>query len=164
MKRHPPETTRTCPHLHATTLFRTADRAGRDGQRLQEAGRLRPGSAQQPPPHRAATGAAIMSRSGAVKQSPPTTGRLHEAFGHLFRRCHLRSQQAFARVFDGYGLSPLQYGILELVLLNPGIGHGALAEAMATAPSVVTTAMKPLRAAGHVVLEETPGEIGRAHA
>src|SRR3546814_7837257 len=69
-----------------------------------------------------------MSRSGAVKQSPPTTGRLHEAFGHLFRRCHLRSQQAFARVFDGYGLSPLQYGILELVLLNPGIGHGALAE------------------------------------
>src|SRR3546814_9440048 len=112
---------------------------------------LRPGSAQQPPPHRAATGAAIMSRSGAVKQSPPTTGRLHEAFGPLFRRCHLRSQQAFARVFDGYGLSPLQYGILELVLLNHGLGHGALAEAMATAPPVVTTAMKTLRAAGHVV-------------
>src|SRR3546814_12557715 len=99
-----------------------------------------------------------MSRSGAVKQSPPTTGRLHEAFGHLFRRCHLRSQQAFARVFDGYGLSPLQYGILELVLLNPGIGHGALAEAMATAPSVVTTAMKPPRAAAPV----EPGERSQA--
>src|SRR3546814_19970614 len=97
---------------------------------------------------------AIMSRGGAVKQSPPTTGRLHEAFGHLFRRCHLRSQQAFARVFDGYGLSPLQYGLLELVLLNPGIGHGALTEALATAPSVVTTAMKPLRAAGPVVRSE----------
>src|SRR3546814_11597250 len=40
-------------------------------------------------------------------------------------------------------------------------GHGALAEAMATAPSVVTTAMKPLRAAGHVVLEETPGGDAR---
>src|SRR3546814_2463233 len=32
---------------------------------------------------------------------------------------------------------------------------------MATAPSVVTTAMKPLRAAGHVVLEETPGGDAR---
>src|SRR3546814_460339 len=125
MIRRQPRSTRTDTLFPYTTLFRS--------QRLQEAGRLRPGSAQQPPPHRAATGAAIMSRSGAVKQSPPTTGRLHEAFGHLFRRCHLRSQQAFARVFDGYGLSPLQYGILELVLLNPGIGHGALAEAMATA-------------------------------
>src|SRR3546814_20995684 len=98
-----------------------------------------------------------MSRSGAVKQSPPTTGRLHEAFGHLFRRCHLRSPQAFARVFDGYGLSPLQYGILELVLLNPGIGHGALAAALATAPPLVTTATKPLRAAGPVVRAEEPG-------
>jgi DNA-binding MarR family transcriptional regulator len=76
------------------------------------------------------------------------TGLLHDAFGHLFRRGHLRSQQAFARAFAGSGLSPLQYGILELVLLNPGITHGELAEAMVTAPSVVTTAMKALLAEG----------------
>lgn len=91
------------------------------------------------------------------------TGLLHDAFGHLFRRCHLRSQQAFARVFEGWDLSPLQYGILELVLLNPGISHGEIADAMVTAPSVVTTAMKPLRAAGHLLevpLEEDARRCG----
>jgi len=72
------------------------------------------------------------------------TGMLHDAFGHLFRRAHLRSQAAFARAFEGSGISPLQYGILELVLMNPGITHGEIAEVMVTAPSVVTTGMKPL--------------------
>lgn len=73
-----------------------------------------------------------------------TTGLLHDALGHLFRRAHLRSQAAFAKAFDGVGISPLQYGILELAMLNPGITHSEIAEAMVTAPSVVTTAMKPL--------------------
>lgn len=86
-----------------------------------------------------------MSRAAKLEADPTLrTGRLHETFGHLFRRAHLRSQQAFARAFEGCDLSPLQYGILELVKLNPGITHGALAEGMVTAPSVVTTAMKPL--------------------
>lgn len=93
-----------------------------------------------------------MSRSDSARRALQlySTGELHDAFGHLFRRCHLRSQQAFARVFAGWDLSPLQYGILELVLLNPGISQGEIADAMVTAPSVVTTAMKPLRAAGHL--------------
>lgn len=87
-----------------------------------------------------------MSRGGAAAAARHKlrTGLLHDALGHLFRRSHLRSQQAFARAFDGSDLSPLQYGILELVQLNPGITHGELAEGMVTAPSVVTTAMKPL--------------------
>ena len=76
------------------------------------------------------------------------TGLLHAAFGHLFRRAHLRSQQAFAIAFDGSDVTPLQYGILELVELNPGVTHGELAEGMVTAPSVVTTAMKPLLDSG----------------
>src|SRR3546814_1245267 len=50
-----------------------------------------------------------------------STGLLHESLGHLLRRGHLRSQEAFARSVAG--ISPLQYGILELVLLNPGIRH-----------------------------------------
>jgi len=88
------------------------------------------------------------------------TGGLHEAFGHLFRRCHLRSQQAFAKAFDGSELSPLQYGILELVQLNPGITHGELAEGMVTAPSVVTTAMKPLLDSG-LLLKRADDSDGR---
>lgn len=89
-----------------------------------------------------------------------TTGLLHQAFGHLFRRSHLRSQKAFALAFAGSGLSPLQYGILELVLLNSGITHGELAEALVAAPPVVTTAMKQLRRDG-LLVEQTPEDDAR---
>jgi DNA-binding MarR family transcriptional regulator len=106
-----------------------------------------------------------MSKAWPTYPSLPfyTTGLLHEAFGHLFRRCHLRSQQAFARVFDGYGLTPLQYGILELVSRNPGITHRELAEAMVTAPSVVTTAMKALHRDGLLEQEPMSGDARHRH-
>jgi DNA-binding MarR family transcriptional regulator len=104
-----------------------------------------------------------MSNGTTAKKPSPVlhTGLLHDAFGHLFRRCHLRSQQAFARAFDGGDLSPLQYGIMELVLLNPGITHGELAEGMVTAPSVVTTAMKPLRRIGFLVPQASSEDARR---
>jgi DNA-binding MarR family transcriptional regulator len=102
-----------------------------------------------------------MSKPGAADSKKKLrTGLLHEAFGHLFRRAHLRSQQAFAQAFDGSDLSPLQYGILELVLLNPGLTHGDLAEGMVTAPSVVTTAMKPLLEYGFLE-KRMDGDDGR---
>src|SRR3546814_8040509 len=87
-----------------------------------------------------------------------STGLLHESLGHLLRRGHLRSQEAFARSVAG--ISPLQYGILELVLLNPGIRHGEVTEALATAPSVITTAMKPLRRDG-LLEQEAPRDGAR---
>lgn len=109
-----------------------------------------------------------MSDGNAAKKQAPLprtgllqTGLLHGAFGHLFRLCHLRSQQAFAHAFEGSELSPLQYGILELVLLNPGITHGELAEGMVTAPSVVTTAMKPLRRIGFMVPQASSEDARR---
>ena len=45
--------------------------------------------------------------------------------------------------------------------MSCGISHGALAEGMVTAPSVVTTAMKPLRAAGLLVEEVPAGDARR---
>jgi DNA-binding MarR family transcriptional regulator len=104
-----------------------------------------------------------MSKTSAAKHEKTLrTGLLHDAFGHLFRRSHLRSQQAFAKAFDGSDLSPLQYGILELVELNPGLTHGELAEGMVTAPSVVTTAMKPLLEAGFLVKRANDDDGRRA--
>lgn len=105
-----------------------------------------------------------MNRRGVSRWRPLqlySTGLLHESLGHLLRRGHLRSQEAFARVFAGHGISPLQYGILELVLLNPGIRHGEVTEALATAPSVITTAMKPLRHDG--LLEQEAPRDGARH-
>lgn len=104
-----------------------------------------------------------MSKAAQVEaEEELRSGLLHAAFGHLFRRTHLRSQQAFARAFEGCELSPLQYGILELVQLNPGITHGRLAEAMVTAPSVVTTAIKPLLVSASLEKMRNPGDARRS--
>lgn len=49
-----------------------------------------------------------MSKSAKAAEAQLRTGLLHQAFGHLLRRGHLRNQQAFAKAFDGSDLSPLQ--------------------------------------------------------
>ncbi|MBA5775955.1 winged helix-turn-helix transcriptional regulator [Stappia sp. F7233] len=71
-------------------------------------------------------------------------GILNDLVGHLLRHAFLRGQQVFAAVFDGDGVTPLQFMVLELVSRNPGITHRAAAGAVGAAPSVLTTAMKPL--------------------
>lgn len=77
-------------------------------------------------------------------------GCLNDLVGHLLRHAFLRGQQVFAEVFAGKALTPLQFMVLELVDRNDGITHGDVAAAMSCAPSVLTTALKPLTASGMV--------------
>lgn len=81
-------------------------------------------------------------------------GLLNDLVGHLLRHAFLRGHQVFAEVFAGDGLTPLQFMVLELVGRNDGVTHGDVARAMSCAPSVLTTALKPLVAAG--MLEQSP--------
>lgn len=71
-------------------------------------------------------------------------GLLNRLVGHLLRHAFLRGHQAFAEAFSGESLTPLQFMVLELVDRNPGVTHRDVAAAMSTAPSVLTTALKPL--------------------
>ncbi|WP_067337081.1 MarR family winged helix-turn-helix transcriptional regulator [Stappia indica] len=75
-------------------------------------------------------------------------GLLNELVGHLLRHAFLRGHQVFGEVFAGEALTPLQFMVLELVDRNPGITHRDVAAAMSSAPSVLTTALKPLVTAG----------------
>jgi DNA-binding MarR family transcriptional regulator len=75
-------------------------------------------------------------------------GCLNDLVGHLLRHAFLRGQQVFADVFAGEALTPLQFMVLELVDRNDDITHGDVAAAMSCAPSVLTTALKPLTASG----------------
>ena len=70
-------------------------------------------------------------------------GLLNELVGHLLRHAFLRGHQVFGDVFAGEALTPLQFMVLELVDRNPGIPHRDVAAAMSSAPSVLTTALKP---------------------
>lgn len=88
-------------------------------------------------------------------------GLLNSLGGHLFRHAFLRGQQVFAEVFAGEGLTPLQFMTLELVSRNPGVTHKDVCAAMASAPSVLTTTLKPLIKEGILLREQKDGDARR---
>lgn len=83
---------------------------------------------------------------------------LDTLLGHLLRKAHLLAQRTFAAAFAEEGMSPVQYALLSVLEARPDIGHRALGEAVATAPSVVTTTLKPLLADGLVLHGRDPGD------
>ncbi len=85
-------------------------------------------------------------------------GILNDLGGHLFRHAFLRGQQIFGEVFAGKAITPLQFMTLELVSRNPGITHKDVCEAMASAPSVMTTTLKPLTRDGVLLRERKDGD------
>lgn len=92
---------------------------------------------------------------------PPTHldyGVLNDLGGHLFRHAFLRGQQVFAEVFSGEAITPLQFMALELVSRNPGVTHKDICQAMASAPSVMTTTLKPLVRDGILKREHKAGD------
>lgn len=76
-------------------------------------------------------------------------GNLPDLTGHLLRLAHLVAQRQFTSEF-GDTITSLQYGALELIMHNPGIRHHALAEALRTSKTVLTTSLKAVVAQGYV--------------
>ncbi|WP_299625748.1 MarR family winged helix-turn-helix transcriptional regulator [Pelagibius sp.] len=85
-------------------------------------------------------------------------GLLNDLGGHLFRHAFLRGQQVFGEVFADAGITPLQFMTLELVSHNPGVTHKEICAAMASAPSVITTTLKPLIGKGALLRERKAGD------
>ncbi|MCY6381103.1 MarR family winged helix-turn-helix transcriptional regulator [Hoeflea prorocentri] len=91
----------------------------------------------------------------ATKDQPGTQidhGMLHDLVGHLLRHAFNRGQATFAEVFDGDGITSLQFMILELISRNPGISHSRISRGVGAAPSVVTTTLKPLLVDGTIAV------------
>ena len=74
------------------------------------------------------------------------------------RHAFVLSQKTFTKAFKDEDITSLQYGALDLVSFNPGVGHKAVAAARSTAPSVLTTTLKPLLASGKITNEPLPGD------
>lgn len=85
-------------------------------------------------------------------------GLLNDLAGHLMRHAFLRAQQVFSEVFEGEGLTSLQFMALELIDRNPGIGHRDVARALSSVPSVMTTALRPLIEGGLVERAPVAGD------
>ena len=94
----------------------------------------------------------------ATTTSTPILPELSGLIGHLLRKSHLVAQRCFAEAFDGTDISPVQYALLSVIGSNPDVSHKDLAKAVATAPSVVTTALKPLLEQDLVRQRRDPGD------
>ena len=89
---------------------------------------------------------------------PLRYGLLHDLVGHLLRHSYNRACAAFETAFGDEEISPLQFMIFELIQNNPGVTHGDITRAMGTAPSVVTTTLKPMLKDGRVAGMPKPGD------
>lgn len=71
------------------------------------------------------------------------TGRLDDLVGHLLRHAFRTGQQAFLKAYPNREITPLVYGVFEIIRLNPDVSHKAICEQLGIAKSVLTTALKP---------------------
>lgn len=85
-------------------------------------------------------------------------GILHDLVGHLLRHSYNRAYAAFETAFADEGISPLQFMMFELIRHNPGVTHADIARAMVTAPSVVTTTLKPMLTDARIASAPKPGD------
>lgn len=86
---------------------------------------------------------------------PLDMGSLDQLVGYQLRRAFLRSNQAFARLAGRVGLAPGQYGVLCLVLRNPGRSQAAIAAAAGLDRSSLAQMLDQLAGKGWV--ERRPG-------
>ncbi len=71
------------------------------------------------------------------------TGHLNDFVGHLLRHAFRTSQRAFLKAYPNREITPLGYGVFEIIRLNPGVSHKAICEQLGVAKSVLTTVLKP---------------------
>ncbi|UFN47185.1 MarR family winged helix-turn-helix transcriptional regulator [Roseomonas sp. OT10] len=84
---------------------------------------------------------------------------LAESPAFLVRLSQLRAFDEFARNFAGLSVTPAGYGVFALIVANPGIRPGVLAEELRVKPSNVATLVNALVAAGLVRRQADAAEL-----
>lgn len=72
----------------------------------------------------------------------------------LVRLAQLRAFDEFHRQFAGFGVTPAEFSVFALVVANPGVRPGAVAEELRVKPSNIAALVNALAAAG--LVERTP--------
>ena len=87
--------------------------------------------------------------AGAAVVSP-----LADSPSFLVRLAQLRAFDEFHQQFAGLGVTPAGFSVLTLIVANPGVRPGAIAEELRVKPSNVAALVNALAAAG--LVERTP--------
>ena len=93
---------------------------------------------------------AAPSNAGAAAVASPLAG----SPSFLVRLAQLRAFDEFHGQFAGLGATPAGFSVLTLIVANPGVRPGAIAEELRVKPSNVAALVNALVAAG--LVERTP--------
>jgi DNA-binding MarR family transcriptional regulator len=86
--------------------------------------------------------------------SPAVGSPLAGSPSFLVRLAQLRAFDEFHQQFAGLGVTPAGFSVLTLIVANPGVRPGAIAEELRVKPSNVAALVNALAAAG--LVERTP--------
>jgi DNA-binding MarR family transcriptional regulator len=78
--------------------------------------------------------------------------------GFLFRLAQIRAFDGFHRYFAGLGVTPTSFSVFALIVANPGIRPGAIADELHVKPSNVAALVNALVASELVVRRRDAGE------
>ncbi len=91
---------------------------------------------------------------GNAGGAAPVASPLAGSPSFLVRLAQLRAFDEFAQHFAGLGVTPAGFSVLTLIVANPGVRPGAIAEELRVKPSNVAALVNALVAAG--LVERTP--------
>ena len=95
------------------------------------------------------------SNAGAAALASPLAG----SPSFLVRLAQLRAFDEFHQQFAGLGVTPAGFSVLALVVANPGVRPGAIAEELRVKPSNVAALVNGLVAAGLVERTRDEAEL-----
>jgi DNA-binding MarR family transcriptional regulator len=79
--------------------------------------------------------------------------------GFLFRLAQVRAFDGFHRYFAGLGVTPTSFSVFALIVANPGIRPGVIADELLVKPSNVAALVNALVAAKLVVRRRDAAEL-----
>jgi|GEM_PF-1221552 len=107
----------------------------------------------------------LSRRAAAAQLSSPNDERaellspLAESPSFLMRLAQLRAFDEFYRQFAGLGVTPAGFSVFALIIANPGVRPGAIAEELQVKPSNVAALVNALVAAGYVQRSTDTAEL-----
>ena len=92
-----------------------------------------------------------MRRNAPASQSPAVDlSFLHASLGFNVRLLDVRLMKMFAASLTKFGVTPAEATVLHVIMANPGVSHGELAETLLIQLPNMTKMLKRLEAAGFI--------------
>jgi DNA-binding MarR family transcriptional regulator len=97
------------------------------------------------------------------RDARPSLGILPDLVGYHLRRAQVAVFQDFAREMASFGVTPGQFGVLQVIAANPGLSQSELAKAIGVDRSTVVAVIDRLEQQDLVVRAKSPTDR-RSHA